>query len=158
MTAPQHFNDDILQAFARHVPEAASGALEFRSIARERGTMAYVAVAAPAGFSDPIGLLVGRHGTRVKSVVADLGGESANLVRWESEPSEFIRHVLGLSRAGFSFDPLFRFEPSERRVYVTVDKRTERLFTAGEGLRLRLASELVGWQIILSGQDESSGA
>jgi len=156
MTTPQHSDDDIREAFARYVPEVASGILTFRKIAREHGKMTYVAVAAPASIRDPIGLLVGRRGAHLKAVISVLGGESVNIVRWKDEPREFIRDVLGLSRAGLPFQPVFRFEDSERRVCVTVERHTEELFAAADGLRLRLASELSGWQIILLCQDEPS--
>jgi N utilization substance protein A len=158
MIAPQHSNDEIRQAFARRVPEVASGVLEFRKTARVPGRMTYVAVAAPASVQDPIGLLVGTRGVHIKAVVADLGGELVNLVRWAAEPTKFIGHALGLTRAGLPFQPSYRFETSQRHVYVTVDRNTEAYFVSGEGLRLRLVSELVGWSITLLSHDKPPDA
>jgi N utilization substance protein A len=153
MTAPQNSTDDIRQAFGRYLPEVASRLLEFRKVARKPGKMTYIAVASSAGVHDPGGLLVGKRGVHVKAVSADLGGEFVNVVRWDDDAMEFIRNALRLSHR-FRSELVCRFDPSSNQVWVTVDKKTNEFFS---GLRLRLVSMLVGWDITLV-QDESMDA
>jgi N utilization substance protein A len=156
MIAPQHFEDEIRKAFGKYVPEVLSGVLEFKKIAREPGKRTYIAVSAAPIINDPIGLLVGKRGIHIKAVIADLGGEYFTVVRWQSEPREFIANNLNVGHPGLPFDSNFRFDASSRQVLVTVDKETQERFTSDDGLNLRLVSELVGWDITLVCQDKSS--
>jgi N utilization substance protein A len=159
-----HSEDEILQAFSRHVPEVANGVLVFKKVAREPGKMAYIAVEASAAIPDPIGLLCGRQGVHIKAVVSELGGEFVNLVRWDGEPEKFIQNAIGIGESRSvpgdkrPFESELHLNVSNRCARIVVDKKTYESFTANGGLRLRLVSELVEWNITLEFRDETSGA
>src|SRR3989344_4949234 len=65
----------VSKMFEIEVPEIASGVVEIKSIAREAGSRAKIAVVSNQEGVDPVGSCVGQKGTRVTTVISELGGE-----------------------------------------------------------------------------------
>lgn len=147
----QRSDRDLQRAFQRHIPEVAAGTIKLKKIVREPGWMAYVALAkAPrAKLVDPVGLCAGERGARLKAVCKDLEGEVVNLVAWHKEPKLYARNALGLARADLAFKPGFRVDKPDRQIFVIVNRKTRDHFCKRDPLRLRLISELIGWNITL---------
>lgn len=57
------------------VPEIYDGIIEIKSVARDPGSRAKIAVVSRDGSIDPVGACVGMRGSRVQAVVAELQGE-----------------------------------------------------------------------------------
>ncbi len=68
--------------FKLEVPEIAQGIVEIRAAAREHGSRTKIAVFSRDDSIDPVGACVGLKGSRVQSVVNELGGERIDIVPW----------------------------------------------------------------------------
>ncbi|HEX8834136.1 MAG TPA: transcription termination factor NusA, partial [Abditibacteriaceae bacterium] len=74
----------VHQLFLLEVPEIADGIVELKAVAREAGQRTKIAVAANNPDVDPVGACVGPRGMRVGKVVAELGNEKVDIVRWNA--------------------------------------------------------------------------
>lgn len=94
MTTPPDGSDEVRRLFEEHVPEVASGIVEIKSIARERGRRSMLAVCTADERIDPIGVCVGLRGARVKCVVQQLRDEIVDIIRWSESPKVLICNAL----------------------------------------------------------------
>ena len=65
----------VKMVFESEIPEIASGAIEIKGISREAGQRSKVAVLAHVDSIDPIGSCIGQRGSRIQTIIAELGGE-----------------------------------------------------------------------------------
>src|SRR5690606_14805133 len=80
----------VQKLFELEVPEILDGTVVIKSIAREAGYRTKIAVATSRGNADPVGACIGSRGARIKAIVNELLGEKIDIVRWSSNPAEFI--------------------------------------------------------------------
>lgn len=139
----------VRQLFTREVPEIAEGIVELKSVAREAGQRTKIAVLAENVEVDPVGACVGPRGMRVGDVVAELGNEKVDIVRWNEDPIEFISNALSpaqISKVILSEDE----EPDSRdkgTATVLVTEEQQSLAIGKQGQNVRLAARLTGWRI-----------
>ena len=69
------------------VPEIFHGIVEIRSIAREPGQRAKVAVSATQQGIDPVGACVGIRGVRIQAIVRELHDEKIDVIEWNPDPA-----------------------------------------------------------------------
>ncbi|NOY35551.1 MAG: transcription termination/antitermination protein NusA [bacterium] len=144
----------IEKLFELEVPEIASGAVEIKSIAREAGGRTKIAVVSHEDGVDPVGSCVGQKGTRINTVIAELGGEKIDIIEWSEDISEFIANSLSPAKV---LDVEIKEE--ERAAAVTVDEDQLSLAIGKSGQNVRLAAKLTGWKIdIRSAEGESVAA
>lgn len=130
--------------FASEVPEIATGSVEIKGVAREAGSRTKIAVAATDPSIDPIGSCVGQRGTRVQTVINELGGEKIDIIQYDEDPVKFI--VNSLSPAKINSVQLK--EDSDMKVAVAEVKEDQFSLAIGRsGQNVRLASRLTGWSI-----------
>ncbi|MDR3332066.1 MAG: transcription termination factor NusA [Synergistaceae bacterium] len=125
------------------VPEIAEGTVEIRSIVREAGTRAKIAVASLDANVDPVGACVGTAGARIKSISEELGGERIDVIVWNGDPMQFVRNALSPAKVA-KIEPVLEQEHS-LRVYVRQDQLSLAIGKAGQNVRL--AARLTGWKI-----------
>src|ERR1700743_3299062 len=65
----------MAKLFAQEVPEIYDGIIEIKSVARDPGSRAKIAVVSNDGSIDPVGACVGMRGSRVQAVVNGTDGE-----------------------------------------------------------------------------------
>ena len=75
-------------------PEIYDGIVEIKSVARDPGSRAKIAVISKDTSIDPVGACVGMRGSRVQAVVNELQGEKVDIIQWREEPAEFIVNAL----------------------------------------------------------------
>jgi N utilization substance protein A len=80
------------------VPEINQGLVEIKSIAREAGKRAKVAVAALREGVDPVGACVGMRGVRIQSIVRDLSDEKIDVIEWHPDTATFVAKALAPAR------------------------------------------------------------
>ena len=68
--------------------------VEIKAIAREAGSRSKVAVTTSENTIDPIGACIGQRGTRIQTIIAELGGEKIDIVEWNENPVAFITNAL----------------------------------------------------------------
>ncbi|MDR0649483.1 MAG: transcription termination factor NusA [Synergistaceae bacterium] len=125
------------------IPEIGEGTVEIRSIVREAGTRAKIAVASLDVNVDPVGACVGNGGARIKSISEELGGERIDIIIWSNDPMQFARNALSPAKVT-KIEPVLEQERAFR-VYVRQDQLS--LAIGKTGQNVRLAARLTGWKI-----------
>lgn len=137
--------------FAQEVPEIYDGVVEIKSVARDPGSRAKIAVISKDSSIDPVGACVGMRGARVQAVVNELQGEKVDIIQWNPEAASFI--VNALAPAEVSKVVL---DEDSNRIEVVVPEAQLSLAIGRRGQNVRLASQLTGWDIdIMTEQEES---
>ena len=80
----------LKRLFEMEVPEIYSGTVEIKSVVREAGSRAKIAVYAMDPNVDPVGACVGPKGQRVQNIVNELHNEKIDIVRWDEDPAIYI--------------------------------------------------------------------
>ncbi|MEL7048035.1 MAG: transcription termination factor NusA [Pseudomonadota bacterium] len=143
--------DFMAKLFAMEVPEIYDGVVEIKSVARDPGSRAKIAVISNDSSIDPVGACVGMRGVRVQAVVNELQGEKVDIIQWDEEPASFL--VNALAPAEVSKVVL---DEDTNRIEVVVPENQLSLAIGRRGQNVRLASQLTGWDIdILTEQEES---
>ncbi|MCU0953006.1 MAG: transcription termination factor NusA [Hyphomicrobium sp.] len=141
----------MARLFAQEVPEIYDGVVEIKSVARDPGSRAKIAVVSKDSSIDPVGACVGMRGARVQAVVNELQGEKVDIIQWNPDAASFI--VNALAPAEVSKVVL---DEDSARIEVVVPESQLSLAIGRRGQNVRLASQLTGWDIdILTEQEES---
>ena len=141
----------MARLFAQEVPEIYDGVVEIKSVARDPGSRAKIAVVSKDNSIDPVGACVGMRGARVQAVVNELQGEKVDIIQWNQDAGSFI--VNALAPAEVSKVVL---DEDTARIEVVVPESQLSLAIGRRGQNVRLASQLTGWDIdILTEQEES---
>lgn len=132
----------VTQLFATEIPEIAAGTVEIKSVAREAGFRTKIAVLSHDESVDPIGACVGQRGSRVQTIINELGGEKVDIIEYEEDPVSFIANSLSPAKI-ISID----LEEDEKTAKAEVDEDQLSLAIGRSGQNVRLASKLTGWKI-----------
>jgi len=135
--------------FKLEVPEIHQGIVEIKGIAREVGGRTKVAVSSRDDSIDPVGACVGLKGSRVQAVVGELGGERIDIVPYHPDPEVYARRALAPAKVAKVLS-----DSSRRVITAIVDEDQLSLAIGKNGQNVRLASQLIGWQIDLYGSRE----
>ncbi len=133
--------------FAQEIPEVANGTVDIREIAREAGSRTKVAVTTNDDAIDPIGSCIGQRGTRIQTIIRELGGEKVDVILWSEDPEEFIRSALSPAKV-----VSVKLDDIDRLATVTVTPDQLSLAIGKGGQNVRLAAKLTGWKITIAGQ------
>lgn len=134
--------DMVRHLFQNEVPEIASGAIEIKAIAREAGSRTKIAVRSVEENIDPIGSCVGQRGTRVQTIINEIGGEKIDIVEYEEDPVRFIIHALAPAKV-----LTVKLNESDRSAAAEVKEDQLSLAIGRSGQNVRLAARLTGWKI-----------
>jgi transcription termination/antitermination protein NusA len=141
----------MVKLFTMEVPEIYDGIIEIRSVARDPGSRAKIAVISNDSSIDPVGACVGMRGSRVQAVVGELQGEKIDIIPWSNDPANFIVNALQPAEVA----KVVLDEDAERIEVVVPDEQLS-LAIGRRGQNVRLASQLTGWDIdILTEAEES---
>lgn len=132
----------LVELFKIEVPEINEGIIEIKSITRDPGIRAKIAVKSNDGRIDPQGACIGLKGTRVQAVSNELCGERIDVVLWSADPVQFVTNAL------------YPVEISS----IVVDEDTESIEVAikedflfqvigKNGHNIKLISNLINWKI-----------
>ncbi|HHW48602.1 MAG TPA: transcription termination/antitermination protein NusA [Clostridiaceae bacterium] len=139
----------VKRLFELEVPEIHDGTVEIKSIAREPGSRTKIAVYSKDPNVDPVGACVGQKGTRVQAVVDELRGEKIDIIRWSSDPKEYISSSLSPAK-------VVRVDVDEevKSAKVIVPDYQLSLAIGKEGQNARLAAKLTGWKIDIKSESQ----
>src|SRR5688500_12572715 len=141
----------MAKLFTMEVPEIYDGIIEIKSVARDPGSRAKIAVVSRDSSIDPVGACVGMRGSRVQAVVGELQGEKIDIIQWSPDEATFI--VNGLAPAEVSKVVM---DEEDERVEVVVPDEQLSLAIGRRGQNVRLASQLTGWQIDIMTESQES--
>jgi N utilization substance protein A len=139
----------VAALFKLEVPEIYQGIVEIKGVAREVGGRTKLAVSSRDESIDPVGACVGLKGARVQAVVGELGGERIDIVPWHPDPEIFARRALAPAKVAKVVS-----DSARRVITAIVDEDQLSLAIGRNGQNVRLASQLIGWQIDLYGSRE----
>lgn len=141
----------VRRLFEFEVSEIGDRTVEIASIAREAGYRTKVAVHSADEKVDPVGACVGLRGARVKNIVRELNNEKVDIIRWKSDPAEFVREALKPIKV--------------MSISVNTDKKEARLTVSDEdlskaigrrGQNARLTSRLVGMDLVIEKDEHAA--
>ncbi|MVA24031.1 transcription termination factor NusA [Agrobacterium vitis] len=141
----------MVKLFTMEVPEIYDGVIQIKSVARDPGSRAKIAVISNDSSIDPVGACVGMRGSRVQAVVGELQGEKIDIIPWSADPASFIVNALQPAEVA----KVVLDEDAERIEVVVPDEQLS-LAIGRRGQNVRLASQLTGWDIDIMTEAEES--
>jgi N utilization substance protein A len=136
------------------VPEIYHGVVEIRSIAREPGERAKVAVAAMQQGIDPVGACVGVKGVRIQAIVKELHDEKIDVIEWNPDQAAYIAKAISPARVLGVY--LYERAHETKTAVVVVSEDQLSLAIGRDGQNARLAAKLTGWRIDIKSLPEAA--
>ena len=136
------------------VPEIYHGIVEIRSIAREPGQRAKVAVSATQQGIDPVGACVGQRGVRIQAIVRELHDEKIDVIEWNPDAAIYISKAISPARVSGVY--LNHGKGDDKTAMVVVPEDQLSLAIGREGQNARLAAKLTGWRIDIMSVSEAA--
>lgn len=136
-------SEEILKkVFYLEIPEIANGLVEIKGVAREAGARSKVAIWTEAENVDPVGSCVGQRGSRIQTIIGELGGEKIDIIEYSEDSAKFIANSLAPAKV-ISID----LNEEEHKAIVKVSSDKLSLAIGKSGQNVRLAARLTGWKI-----------
>ena len=132
----------LRRLFEIEIPEIYDGIIEIKSIAREPGERAKVAVQSQDTRIDAVGACVGMKGVRIHAIVRELNNENIDVINFSDDPYVFIQRALAPAK-------LKKIEVDEdnNKAVVNADSDQVSLLVGRNGVNIRLAMKLTGYEI-----------
>ncbi len=145
-------SEEILRkVFYLEIPEISNGLVEIKSVAREAGSRSKVAIYTEAENVDPVGSCVGQRGSRIQTIISELGGEKVDIIEYNEDPAKFIANALAPAKITD-----IELNEQEHKAVVKVASDKLSLAIGKSGQNVRLAAHLTGWKIDII-EDGGSG-
>jgi N utilization substance protein A len=141
--------DFLRKLFEMEVPEIKDGTVEIKAVAREPGARSKIAVMSNEEKVDAVGACVGMKGSRVQTVVRELGGERIDVVLWSEDPITFVTRALSPAKVVHA-----DIDPKDSKVTVVVADDQLSLAIGKGGQNARLAAKLTGYKIDLINESQ----
>lgn len=145
--------DMVRRLFEIEVPEVGDGFVEIKGLAREAGSRSKVAVTTQDDSIDPIGACIGQRGSRIKTIIAELGGEKVDIVEWNEDPKVLIVNSLSPAKV-LSVE----LKEDDKSAFEKVGEDKLSLEIGKNGQNVRLAAKLTGWKINISSPEKNETA
>ncbi len=142
----------VKRLFEKEVPEIHDGIVAIKSISREPGSRSKIAVYSVDFNVDPVGACVGQKGNRVQVVVEELRGEKIDIIKWSSDPAEYIATSLSPAKV-----LSVKVNETDKTAKVIVPDYQLSLAIGKEGQNARLAAKLTGWKIDIRSETQVVG-
>jgi len=126
----------------REIGEIEEGKIKIKHIARRAGVRTKIGVSGEFGGKDPIYIINGPKGQRIKQIRAELQPEQIDFFVWQDDPIDNLMAALGqTSIQKISLD-------EERKIIDLVTEKEEIAKIYGkQKVNIKLISEIIGWKI-----------
>ncbi len=132
----------LRRLFEIEIPEIYDGIIEIKAIAREPGERAKIAVESQDSRIDAVGACVGMKGVRIHAIVRELNNENIDVVNFSEDSIIFIQRSLAPAKI-----KQIELDEDERKAVVTADSDQVSLIVGRNGVNIRLAMKLTGYDI-----------
>lgn len=132
----------VRKLFSLEVPEIGNGSVEIKSIAREAGSRTKIAVWTDQKNIDPVGSCVGQRGSRVQTIISEIGGEKIDIIEWDDDAVKFISNALSPAKV-----LSVQTDLEEKTAKAEVKEDQLSLAIGKSGQNVRLSAKLTGWKI-----------
>lgn len=134
----------LRRLFEIEIPEIYDGIIDIKGIAREPGERAKVFVVSQDKRIDAVGACVGMKGVRIHAIVRELHNENIDVINYSDDPETQITRALAPGKL-----KKVEINQHENRVTVYADSDQASLIVGRNGVNIRLAMKLTGYQIDL---------
>ncbi len=134
----------VEEIFKQEIPEIESGVVQIKGVARDAGYRSKVAVFTEDEAIDPVGACIGQRGSRINTIIEELGGEKIDIIDFSSDAVSYISKALSPAKVSE-----VELNDVEKTANVSVTSDQFSLAIGRGGQNVRLASELTGWKINL---------
>jgi N utilization substance protein A len=128
--------------FEQEVPEIFDGLITIKKVVRAPGERAKIAVESYDDRIDPVGACVGVKGSRIHSIVRELRNENIDVINYTANSQLFIQRSLNPAKV-----TSIKLNEANKRADVFLKPNEVSLAIGKGGLNIRLASQLVGYEI-----------
>jgi len=132
----------LRRLFEIEIPEIYDGIIEIKSIAREPGERAKVSVESQDVRIDAVGACVGMKGVRIHAIVRELNNENIDVINYTDDPLLLIQRALAPAKL-----KEIEIDEAEKKAVVTADSDQVSMIVGRNGVNIRLAMKLTGYQI-----------
>lgn len=134
--------DMVRTVFEQEIPEIESGEVIIKGIARDPGNRSKVAVYTEDDAIDPIGSCIGQRGSRITTVIDELGGEKVDIIQFSENTQDFIKESLSPAKINS-----VEIDEGEKVATAKVAEDQFSLAIGRGGQNVRLAAKLTGYEI-----------
>ena len=139
----------LRRLFEIEIPEIYDGVIEIKGIAREPGERAKVAVESSDARIDAVGACVGMKGVRIHAIVRELNNENIDVINYSDDPVVFIQRCLAPAKL-----KQIEIDEEAKKCVVTADSDQVSLIVGRNGVNIRLAIKLSGYEIEVIRQEK----
>jgi|SRR5690554_2653611 len=140
----------LRRLFEIEIPEIYDGIIEIKSIAREPGERAKVAVESQDSRIDAVGACVGMKGVRIHAIVRELNNENIDVINYSDDPYTFIQRALAPAKL-----KKIEIDEVQKKAVVNADSDQISLLVGRNGVNIRLAMKLTGYEIEVIREEKS---
>ncbi len=131
----------VKRLFELEIPEIADGTVIIKGVSRDAGSRSKIAVYSRDENVDPVGACIGNRGTRIATILNELGNEKIDVIKYSEVPEEFVAAALAPANV------LSVEMDGERTCRVKVAPEQLSLAIGREGQNAKLAARLTGFKI-----------
>ena len=136
--------------FELEIPEIQDGIIEIKSVSREPGHRAKIAVKTNNPSIGAVGTCVGHMGGRIQSIIKELGNEKIDVLEWDEDPRQFIANALKPAK----INEVIVTSEEENTAVVVVANDQLSLAIGKQGVNVRLSVKLTNWKLDIMSEDE----
>ena len=140
----------LKRLFETEIPEVQDGIIQVMSVAREAGKRAKVAVKSNDPAVGAVGTCVGHLGSRIQSIVKELGAEKIDVLDWDANPKVYISNALKPAKAS----QVLVLDEAQKTALVVVPNDQLSLAIGRGGINVRLTVKLTGWKLDIINEAE----
>lgn len=140
----------VAKLFETEVPEIYEGTVEIKGVVREAGERTKIAVLSHDKDVDPIGACIGMRGMRVQAVTRELRGEKIDIIPYKEDLAEYVKASL----APATISRIEIVDQAKHRMEVIVPEDQISLTIGRRGQNIRLAGQLIGWELDVKSETE----
>ena len=131
----------VKRLFELEIPEIQDGTILIKGISREAGSRSKIAVESRDENVDAIGSCIGKNGMRISAILAELGSEKVDIIKYSENIPEYVAEALSPAKViSVEMD-------GERSCRVVVSPDQLSLAIGKEGQNAKLVAKLTGCKI-----------